>query len=140
EVARLAVRRAQEALGVLMAANGPVDAGDEPMFDLPPVPDEAAWMDARTDLRLSTATRRAFERVWHDSNKDYFPTASASFDPQLLTPSGAFTAPRSWRFPVWASQPLFHGGQRKGLSKFREAAANASRLAFTSLQIQARSE
>jgi outer membrane protein len=143
ENARLAVRRAQEALGVLMAANGPVDASAEPIFDIPPaqtISDETAWMGARSDLRLSVATERAFERVWHDSSKDYLPTATAAFDPQVLTPSGAFTASRSWRFSISVSQPLFDGGQRKGLSKFREAAANASKLALTSLQIQARSE
>ena len=144
ENARLAVRRAQEALGVLMAANGPVDAAAEPTFDIPPAPaiaDETAWMAARTDVRLSIATQRAFERVWHDSSKDYFPTATASFDPQALTPSsGAFTSSRSWRFTLSVSQPIFDGGQRKGLAKFREAAAKASQFALTSLQIQARSE
>jgi outer membrane protein TolC len=61
----LAVFRAQEALGVLMAANGPVDAAAEPVFDIPTVVDETAWMGARTDLRLQTATQRAFERVWN---------------------------------------------------------------------------
>jgi outer membrane protein len=143
ENAGLAVRRAQEALGVLIAADGPVDAAGEPTFDLPAAPaisDEAAWMAARTDLRLSTATDRALERVWHDSAKDYFPTATASFDPQALSPSGAFTSSRTWRFTISVSQPIFDGGQRKGLSRFRQAAAEASKLALTSAQIQARSE
>src|SRR4029077_2411555 len=122
ENARLAVRRAQEALGVLVAANGPVDAASDPVFDIPPTPaiaDENAWMAARTDVRLSVATQRAFERVWHDSRKDYFPTVTAAFDPQALTPSGAFTSSRSWRFALSGSVPIFDGGQRKGLSKFR---------------------
>jgi outer membrane protein TolC len=143
ENAGLAVRRAQEALGVLVVANGPVDAAAEPVFDIPPTPaaaDETAWMASRTDVRLSVATQRAFERVWRDSRKDYFPTATASFDPQLLTPSGAFTSSRSWRFAVSVSQPIFDGGQRKGLAKTREAAANASRFGLASLQNQARSE
>ena len=35
EEAGLAVRRAQEALGVLVAANGPVDTAGDPTFDLP---------------------------------------------------------------------------------------------------------
>ena len=35
EVARLSLYRAQEALGVLVVADGPVDAMDEPAFDLP---------------------------------------------------------------------------------------------------------
>jgi len=36
EDARLAIRRAQEALGVLIASDGPADAAAEPTFDLPP--------------------------------------------------------------------------------------------------------
>ncbi len=140
ENAGLAVLRAQEALGVLMAANGPVDAAREPVFDIPAAIDETAWMGARTDLRLQTATQRAFERVWKDSSKDYFPTAIASFDPQGVTPSGAFTPSRTWRFTVSFSQPIFDGGQRRGLRRFREAAARASELALASTQIQARSE
>lgn len=140
ENATLAVLRAQEALGVLMAASGPVDAAAEPAFDIPASIDEAGWMGARTDLRLQTATQRAFERVWRDSSKDYFPTAIASFDPQSLTPAGAFAPSRTWRFSVSFSQPIFDGGQRRGLRRFREAAARASELAVVSTQIQARSE
>ena len=47
EEARLLVRRAQEALGVLIAADGPVDVTGEPTFELPPstVPD--AELDCR---------------------------------------------------------------------------------------------
>ena len=140
ENAWLAVVRAQEALGVLMAVDGPVDAAAEPAFDIPATIDEPAWMGARTDVRLQTATQRAFERVFRDSSKDWFPTGIASFDPQSLTPAGAFVASRSWRFSVSFSQPIFDGGQRRGLRQFREAAARASEFALTSTQIQARSE
>src|SRR5581483_2006001 len=113
EVASLAVRRAQEALGVLMGENGPVDSGDEPAFDIPATIDESTWLDARSDIRLSEATERAFERVWRDSWKDRLPTAAAAFDPQILTPSGAFTASRSWRFTLGVSVPVFDAGQRR---------------------------
>jgi outer membrane protein TolC len=143
ENAGLAVRRAQEALGVLMAATGPVDAAAEPVFDIPAAPaiaDEAAWMAARSDVRLSLATERAFDRVWHDSGKDYWPTVTAAFDPQALTPSGAFTSSRSWRFALSVSQPIWDGGQRKGLAKFREAAAKTAEFGLASLENQARSE
>ena len=44
ETARLGLRRAQEALGVLIASNGPVDAAAEPAFDVPPL---AGAPDAR---------------------------------------------------------------------------------------------
>jgi len=143
ENARLAVRRAQEALGVLIVSNGPADASEEPVFDIPPaaaISDETAWMAARSDVRLSLATERALERVWHDSKKDYLPTVNASFDPQVLTPAGVFVSSRSWRFALSGTIPIYSGGLREGVSKFREAAAKASEFGLASLQNQARSE
>lgn len=141
ENAQLGVRRAQEALGVLIAANGPADAASEPTFDVPAIVDqEAGWMALRPDLRLFVAEERAADRVWRDSSRDWFPTAIASFDPQALVPASIFSSARSWRFVVNFSQPIFDGGQRRGLRRFREANFNASRLAVQALQIQARSE
>ena len=141
ENAQLGVRRAQEALGVLIAANGPADAASEPTFNVPAIVDqEAGWMALRPDLRLFVAEERAADRVWRDSSRDWFPTAIASFDPQALVPASIFSSARSWRFVVNFSQPIFDGGQRRGLRRFREANFNASRLAVQALQIQARSE
>ena len=140
ETAQLGVRRAQEALGVLIAAEGPADSAGDPAFNIPTVADEAAWMAARPDLRLFTAQERAADRVWRDSSKDWFPTATALFDPQAIVPASIFTTARSWRFAVNFSQPIFDGGQRKGLRHVRQANFNASRLAVRGLQIQARSE
>jgi outer membrane protein len=140
EIARLAARRAQEALGVLMAADGPVDAAAEPAFDVPTIADEPTWMAARSDLQLFTATERAADRTWRDSFKDYFPTVFASFEPQAVTPSGLFQPSRTWRLTFSASQPIFDAGQRKGVARVREAAATSSRLQLASAQIQARAE
>jgi outer membrane protein TolC len=140
ETAQFGVRRAQEALGVLMAANGPVDAASQPVFDVPTAVDEAGWMALRPDVRLFVAEERAADRVWRDSRKDWFPTATAVFDPQALVPASIFSSARSWRFVVNFSQPIFDGGQRKGTKRFREANANVARLAVQGLQLQARSE
>lgn len=140
ENTRLAVRRAQEALGVLVVADGPVDAAAEPTFDVPPVGEESTWMAARPDIQLFTATERAAERVWRDSFKDHFPTVFASFDPQALTPSGLFQPSRTWRLSFSLSQPIFDAGQRQGAALVREAAAAFSRSSLASLQIQARAE
>ena len=142
ENAQLGVRRAQEALGVLIASNGPADAASEPRFEMPvgPIEAETAWMALRPDVRLFAAQERAADRVWRDSSKDWFPTATASFDPQALVPASIFSSARSWRFVVNFSAPVFDGGQRRGLRRFREANFNASRLVLQGLQIQARSE
>lgn len=142
ENAQLGVRRAQEALGVLIAANGPADAASEPVFNIPagPMEAEAGWMALRPDLRLFAAEERAADRVWRNSSRDWFPTATATFEPQALVPASIFSSDRSWRFLVNFSQPLFDGGSRRGQRRFREANYEASRLARQGLQIQARSE
>jgi outer membrane protein TolC len=140
ETAQLGVRRAQEALGVLIVSDGPADTAGDPVFVIPPIADEAGWMGLRPDVRLFTAEERAADRVWKDSSKDWFPTALATFDPQAIVPASIFTSPRSWRFVVTFSQPIFDSGQRKGQKRVREASYNVSRLALTGLQIQARSE
>ena len=140
ETAQFGVHRAQEALGVLIAANGPVDSAGDPVFEIPASVDEPGWMALRPDLRLFTAEERAADRVWRDSSKDWFPTGIATFEPSALMPASIFTSAKSWRFVVTFSQPVFDGGQRKGTRRLREANLNVSRLALTGLQIQARSE
>ena len=140
EVTQYAVRVGQEALGVLMASNGPVDAASEPAFNVPAAADEAGWMALRPDVRLFTAEERAADRVWRDSSKDWFPTGVLSFDPQALVPASIFTSARSWRLVVNFSQPIWDSGQRKAVKLVRETNLNNARLALTDLQIRARSE
>jgi outer membrane protein TolC len=140
ENTRLGLRRAQEALGVLLAEPGPVDAGREPAFDTPAGIDESVWRAARPDLQTQTAIQRAAERVVADSWRDWVPSATASFDPQYITPSGLFQPSRTWRLAVTLSQPVFEGGQRRATRRLRELTLDQSRLAMTGLEIQARSE
>jgi outer membrane protein TolC len=125
EDAGLAVRRAQEALGVLIAANGPVDAATEPTFDIPPataVADETSWMATRTDVRLSTATERAFERVWHDSRKRSRPAV------RLLHPeAGVSRFPSRSRFSTAASGAASRRSARRP-PKPRSLRSQASRF------------
>ena len=117
EVTLLAVRRAQEALGVLIAGEGPVDAAGEPAFDIPaellgaeaatPEVSGAAaggsggWLLDRADVRLLNAQVSAAERVLSDAWKNYLPEVSGFVGPQVLTPSASAPA-RSWS-AAWRS-------------------------------------
>jgi outer membrane protein TolC len=140
EVLVFNVRRAQEALGVLLAANGPVDVNGEPAFEIPQDVPEAEWLPNRPDIRLFTAQREASERVVKDSKYDWWPAANVVFGPQLLTPSGIFQPSRTWSLSVQLSQPIYEGGQRRGLRHQREALFQASTLSLEQAQIDARSE
>ncbi len=140
ELFSLAVRRAQEALGVLLAEPGPVDTTVEPAFEIPPPAPETEWFAARPDLRLFGADAEAARRVVADSSKDWWPTANVSFDPQYITPGSIFQPAGSWRLTLQVAQPLYDSGSRQGVRRQREAALESAQLVLTEGQIQARSE
>lgn len=139
ESTQLALRRAQEALGLAVAADGPLDSGAEPVFDAP----ETAVADAiasRPDVQLQASVRRAAERVVKDSWKDVWPQVTASFAPQYITPSGLFQPSRTWRFLVNFSQPLYQGGLQRAAHHIRQIAVDRETFGLTAVELRARSE
>jgi multidrug efflux system outer membrane protein len=140
EETRLLLVRAQEALGVLMAESGPVDAMSDPVFEVPGAVAETEWMAARPDARTQQSSIFAAERVVHDSWRDWLPTGTASFAPTYLTPSGLFQPSRSWRAVVSFTQPIYEGGNRRATKALRVLAVDQARLELTATEIRARSE
>jgi outer membrane protein len=162
EAAQLAERRAQEALGVLLAADGPIDAAGEPTFavpaDLPdsgsggadksasaqpsdqPAAPQPSWMLDRPDVQLFSAQVQAADRVFRDSWKDWVPSATAAFEPQLLAPSGLFQPARTWRGFVSMSVPILDAGSRRATRREREVALQTTRIQLTDVQLRARAE
>ncbi len=144
EEARLAVRRAQEALGVLVTADGPVDAATEPVFDVPAAlltgPAGDAAIASRTDVRLIGSQVAAAERVLRDSWREDLPSVTSLFAPQVLAPSGLFSPSRSWSFSVLAAVPIWEAGERRGRERERQAALDSVRAEAAGVQRQALSE
>jgi outer membrane protein TolC len=160
ESAQLAVYRAQEALGILLVADGPVDATDEPIFAAPPEPlvaaasapragediagspqpDPSRPLFERTDLKLFAAEQRLAERVLRDSSKDRLPFLEAVFQPTTTYPSQLFFPQNTWRFLLQMSVPIYDAGQRRGLRLERQAALDVSRATLTGALTSARSE
>jgi len=125
EAAALALYRAQEALGVLIAADGPADAADEPDFAAPLDASELGTF--RTDLKLFAAEERAAERILHDSGKDWWPTVDAIFQPSTVYPAQLFLPQNTWRFLTQTTVPMFDSGQRAATKVQREAAVQEAR-------------
>jgi outer membrane protein TolC len=149
EGATLALYRAQEALGVLIVADGPVDADGEPSFELTaadrPVGAAAQVVAAdlvarRTDLTLLAGQQQAAERVLRDSSRDRWPSLDAIFLPQSTYPAQFFVPSNSWRFLLQGSIPIFDSGQRTNLKVERQAAVDAARARITLALSQATSE
>ena len=141
EEARLALRRAQEALGVLIATDRPIDAFAEPVFELPSdaTPD-AALIRGRQDVQLITAREAAAVRVASDSWKDRLPAVTTVVTPQVLAPAGLFADAQSWRATVLFSVPLFDPGQRQGRARERQALVEVARADRDNVERQAASE
>ena len=146
EEARLAVRRAQEALGVLVAADGPVDAAAEPAFEaadaagVASAPADPGTVAQRPDLRLLSAREAAATRVVHDSWREYLPEASAVVAPQWLTPTGLFAQSRSWSASIVFAVPLFDAGERRGRAAERRGLLQLAQAERFELERQAVSE
>ena len=137
EEAQLLIQLAQEALGVLVGADGPVDAVDYPVFD---IPDELGRVTNRTDVQLVMAREAAAQRVFSDSWKDRLPSLNAVFTPSLLEPPGLFAKAASWRAQVLFAVPLFDGGLRAGEKAQRLADLSSIKFQRTNVEREAASE
>jgi outer membrane protein TolC len=126
EQARLALYRAQEALGVLVAGDVPIDSTVEPAFE---IPDEQATIQTadqavqqRTDIKLANLQILAARRVVSDSWKDWLPSVTGIFQPAYQHPGSLVVPETSWRALLQFGVPLFDSGARSGAKQVREAA------------------
>ena len=139
EATLLLLRRAQEALGVLLVADGPVDTAGEPIFEVPgELP--PTWLSGRVDIRLADAEIAAAERVRRDSWKDWVPTGIASFAPQYLAPTGVGQPSGTWAAVVQFAVPIFDAGQRRSVARQRDVALELTRIDRTDLERQIRAD
>lgn len=127
--ARLALQRAQETLGVLVAAEGPIDAGEEPWFaalDPQTAADEAPKL--RVDLRQREARIDLDRRIVRDDWADYMPNLTATFAPIYNWPSTIFTPTLSWQLQLVLTVPFYDGGLRYGLARERKSILREAQL------------
>jgi len=143
EQAQLALYRTQEALGVLLAADHPIDATNEPAFEIPPQGEAAAGTHAlglRTDVKLFSIGVEAARRVVADSAKEWRPTLTGIFEPVFQQPGSVFTPEASWRALLQFSVPLFDSGARAGRRLERHAALRQSEATLNAAEREAASE
>lgn len=140
ENAGIAIYRAQEALGVLLAADGPIDAADEPALTSPTPPDAVDRVTERADVKLAVAREMAAQRVLSDSWKEYLPTLTGSFTPSYLNPSTLFSPDWSTRTLFAVSVNIFDSGLRSGRKAERAAVLTNVQLEGQQTKRQAASE
>ena len=122
EASQTNLYQAQEALGVLLAVDGPADLVDEPALDVPPSIDAAigAMASTRTDLRLLSGQERAAARVLSDSWKDWLPSVNGLFTPEVVQPATLFQHRFTWEAQIVATIPIFDSGYRSALKAQRQ--------------------
>ncbi|MGE5358492.1 MAG: TolC family protein, partial [Bacteroidales bacterium] len=142
EQAAFEVYRAQEALGVLVARDGPVDVVDEPALDVPQALEPAITQmpGLRADVRLFATREAAAERVWSDSWKDWLPSASVLFAPQYVTPATLFQPSAAWRAQFAVTVPVFDAGSRHAVRAERRALFEESQVQYNASLRQANSD
>jgi len=134
--ARIAVVRAEEALGTTLGLDHPVDAADEPALDV----GQSAELAERADLRAQARDVEAKERATHDAFRDYVPTLSASFQPFYQNPPTLTLPETGWQAQLVLAVPLFDGGLRYGQQQERKALLVQARARYEDALRRARSE
>ena len=138
----VALERAQEALGVLMAAPAPVDSVDE--VDLGAMPSlQSALNEASTrrpDLKALEDRVYAAKRVADDTWAFYAPYLAAVGQPFFQDPPTILAPRTGWQAELVLSLPIYDGGMRSGVSREREALLNEARAGFEGGQRQALSD
>ena len=139
-VAALAVAQAQEALGIAIFAEGPVDASGDPQLAPAAIPASGeAWLLQRPDVRLFGAQVQAADRVVRDTWKSWLPSATAAFTPQYVTPPGFFAPAGTWAATVQLQVPIFDG-TIGATRRLRIAERETAQLRLDAVRLGARSE
>ena len=140
--AQLGLSRAQEALGVLVADEGPVDTVEQVPLPAPPTP-EAALQEAqarRRDVKAAEKRLEAAQHVLRDSYSDYLPLLTGTVQPFLQSTSTLTSPTSGWQASLVLSVPLYDGGLRYGQRRERSALAAEAKSQLDGLLRQARSE
>ncbi|HVT58639.1 MAG TPA: TolC family protein [Thermoanaerobaculia bacterium] len=142
EQATLELRRAQEALGVLLSADGPFDAADEPVFEqLGPVGDTMAGLGGRRpDVQVLAMRQTAAEHLLRDTWREWVPSLGLTFQELLQQPKTGFTLSHSWQAVLQLKVPIYDGGLRRGERHERKALVDEAQAGLTGGLVQARSE
>ncbi len=132
---------AEEALGVLVGADGPLDTAEEPALAEPPTL-AAGLEDAehRTDVIAYDLKRRAAERVTRHDYTDFLPFLVGTAQPFYQTPALPTVPETGYQMELILTLPLYDGGVRYGQAKERDALATEARIAFEGQVRQARSD
>jgi outer membrane protein TolC len=137
-----ALNEAQEALGVLVGRDAPVDAMESVALPNPPSLAQAlADANARRgDVRADAARAHVSQQVVDDDWVEYAPLLVAQAQPFYHEP-GTVAAPHTgWQLQILLTIPFYDGGLRGGVFAARAATLAQDRAQLEATRRQAKSE
>ncbi len=129
---------AQEALGVLVAGDRPIDAAETPTFPLPASGEHPEQL--RADILAQVMRREAAHHLVRDSWTDWMPNLIGTFDAQLNDPATLFQPRFAWQAQLHLVLPLFEGGLRYGQLHERRALFDQASIESDALIRQTRAD
>ncbi len=132
--------RGQEALGVLVGSDVPVDA--DVGFSLPSTADVSpeAAEDLRSDIKVARRQLSAADQIVNDEWTSYVPSLTGTFVPFLQRPGTPSTPDSGWQAQLLLTFPLFDGGLRAAQRRQHASALEKRRLGLQGIVRQARAD
>ncbi|MET0340578.1 MAG: TolC family protein [Polyangiales bacterium] len=140
EQAHASLISAREALGVLLGADGPVDAVDPEALPTGVEGSATELVANRADVRAERARVRVAERRVRERWADYLPLVTGTFQPFYQNPPTLQFPRTGWQAQLILTVPLFDGLLRKGQADERRAQAAQRRATLEGVLRTARSE
>lgn len=139
---RIALVRAQEALGALAGENGAVDASNE--AEMPAAPTLAAALGEaetrRTDVIAQRERVESARKAVRDSYAEYLPVLSAVAQPFYQNPESLSQPTTGWQAQLLFTLPLYDGGNRYGVTHERTSLHEQAKTKLEGTLRQARAE
>lgn len=136
------IAKAQEALSVLVGANGPVDSEDEPaLAQPPPLPEALAEAERnRADVLAARVREDAAHHVRRDSWTDYSPYLTGVGQAFYQNPATIISPETGWQVSLILTVPFYDGGLRDGLRHERASLEREAQIALDATLRQAKSD
>jgi outer membrane protein TolC len=137
----VALFRAREALGVLVAGDGLVDATEESFGEIPNLTEAMnEAQKSRPDVLARERAARAADRTVKQAYADYLPYLNFIGYPFYQNPPTSTLPQTGWEAQLVLTLPLYDGGLRYGQEHERKALAEEARLNLEATLRQAKSD
>jgi outer membrane protein TolC len=132
---------AEEALGVLVGVEGPLDTDQQAVLPEPPTLAQGlAGASNRTDVVALDVKRRAADKTVNDDWSDYMPFLVGVALPFYENPATPTIPTTGYQLELLLTVPLYDGGLRYGQHKERASLLDEAKVAYEGGLRQARSD